>query len=274
MAKKSKSYNKKTSKGKYSKKSYSSSKSMTKLVSKVVDKKLAKKVETKRLYVEPVSANFNTQSSNNFSVLPNINQTNFYQITPPVQLGTDSQSRIGNQITPKGLYVTGHVTGDWLNIVANNSSFQTIYVRILCCSDKVNPTDSLAYNAFSSSYANLLQKGATSTNFLFSDQTSLYRPVNRDRFTVYYDKVIKLGLYSANVGTANIDQSHAIRRFKFKIPMREVWKFDDVSSRPTNVAMPFLLCGYCPADNRNITSGATTSFVKLTYYSDFYYTDM
>lgn len=247
-------------------------KSLKKIITKTVKNYF--KVETKRQYVEPTSANFNTQTSNSFSVLPNITQTNFYQLCPQITLGTDSQTRNGNQISPKGLYVKGHIYGDWLNIVANNSSFQTIYVRILCCSDKIYPTDSIAYGAANSQLLGLLQKGATSTNFLFSDQCSLYRPINTDRYTVYYDKVIKLGMYSANIGTSNVDQTNGLRRFQFKVPMKEAWKYDDTSGRPSNVAMPFLLVGYCPGDNRNITSGATTSFVKLSYYTDFYYTDM
>lgn len=243
------------------------------IAKQAVQQYMKKNVETKKGYLEPTNAGFNTQASNNFSVLPNIRQTNCYQLLPEISIGTTVNNRIGNKIKPKGLYVSGHIAGDWLNIVANNASFQNMYVRLLCVADKQNNVDSLAYNAFASSYVNLLNKGGTSTDFLFSDQTSLYRPVNKERFTVYFDKVIKIGLYSANVGTANVDQTHGIRTFKFKVPIKEEFVYDDTNTRPTNASMPLLLCGYCPADNRNITAGATTSFIKLTYYTDFYYTD-
>lgn len=246
---------------------------IAKIAKKVAKKVMNRSVETKQSYLEPTSAGFNTQASQNFSVLPNITQTSMYQLCPTVSLGTDSQSRTGNKLTPKGLYVKGHIYGDWANIVGNNSSFQTIYVRIMAISDKQNNVDSLAYGQFGTSKDVLLNKGATATNFIFNDQTSLYRPINTNRFTVYYDKVIKLSMYSANLGTALIDQQYGLRRFGFKIPMREVWKFDDSNSRPSNISMPNLVIGYCPADNRNITAGATTSFVKCTYYTDFYYKD-
>ena len=247
--------------------------SVAKIAKKVAKKVFSRQVETKQSYLEPTGANFNTQTSQNFPVLPNITQTSMYQLCPTISLGTDSQSRTGNKINPKGLYVKGHIYGDWANIVGNNSSFQTMYVRIMAISDKQNPVDSLAYANFTTGKDVLLNKGATSTNFLFNDQTSLYRPINTNRFTVHYDKVIKLSMYSANLGTALIDQQYGLRRFSFKIPMKEHWKFDDSNTRPTNISMPNLVIGYCPADNRNITSGATTSFIKCTYYTDFYYQD-
>lgn len=80
-------------------------------------------------------------------------------------------------------------------------------------------------------------------------------------------------MYSANLGTSNIDQSHGLRRFGFKIPMKEAWKFDDTNSRPTNISMPCLVIGYCPGDNRNISVVSPSSFLKCTYYTDFYYQD-
>lgn len=243
-------------------------------IAKAVAKKVVKRtIETKQGYLEPTGANFNTQTTQNFPVLPNITQTSMYQLLPTVSLGTDAQSRTGNKIKPKGLYVKGHIYGDWNNIVANNSSFQTIYVRIMAIADKQNNVDSLAYGQFGTSKDVLLNKGASATNFLFNDQTSLYRPINTNRFTVYYDKVVKLSMYSANLGTALIDQSFGMKMFKFKIPMKEEWKFDDSNGRPSNISMPNLVIGYCPADNRNITAGATTSFIKCTYYTDFYYQD-
>lgn len=247
---------------------------VAKIAKKVATKVLRKTIETKQGYLEPTGANFNTQTTQNFPVLPNITQTSMYQLLPTISLGTDSQSRVGNKIKPKGLYVKGHIYGDWNNIVANNSSFQCIYVRILALADKQNNVDSLAYGQFGTSKDVLLNRGASATNFLFNDQTSLYRPVNQNRFTVYYDKVIKLSMYSANLGTALIDQSYGMKMFKFKIPMREDWKFDDTNGRPSNISMPNLVIGYCPADNRNITNGATTSFIKCTYYTDFYYQDV
>lgn len=246
---------------------------LVKMVRKVAKRVVNRTLETKQSYLEPVGAGFNTQTSQNFPLFPNITQTSMFQLCPTISLGTDSQSRVGNKIKPKGLYVKGHIYGDWANIVGNNSSFQTIYVRILAISDKQNPVDSLAYGQFGSSKDILLNKGSGATNFLFSDQTSLYRPVNTQRFTVYYDKVIKLGMYSASLGTANVDQAQGLRRFSFKIPMKEDWKFDDANSRPSNVSMPNLVIGYCPGDNRNITNGSITSFVKCTYYTDFYYQD-
>lgn len=247
---------------------------VAKIAKKVATKVLRRTIETKQGYLEPTGANFNTQTTQNFPVLPNITQTSMYQLCPTVSLGTDSQSRVGNKIKPKGLYVKGHIYGDWNNIVGNNSSFQTIYVRILALADKQNNVDSLAYGQFGSSKDLLLNRGASATNFLFNDQTSLYRPINQNRFTVYYDKVIKLSMYSQSLGTAVVDQAQGLRMFKFKIPMKEDWKFDDTNTRPSNVAMPTLVIGYCPGDNRNITNGATTSFIKCTYYTDFYYQDV
>lgn len=264
---------KNTRKGKPRTKSAKRSTTVAKIAKTVAKKVLNRTIETKQSYLEPTGANFNTQVSQNFPILPNIVQTNMYQLCPTISLGTDSQSRTGNKIKPKGLYVKGHIYGDWANIVGNNSSFQTIYVRIMAISDKQNNVDSLAYGQFATSKDLLLNKGASSTNFIFNDQTSLYRPINTNRFTVYFDKVIKLSMYSANLGTALIDQQYGLRRFSFKIPMKEEWKFDDTNGRPSNIAMPNLVIGYCPGDNRNITNGATTSFIKCTYYTDFYYQD-
>lgn len=250
------------------------SRKLTKLIRKVAKKVVLKTAETKTSYVEPTGAAFNTQATQNFPLLPNIVQNSMFQICPELTLGTSSQNRIGNKIKPKGLYVKGHIYGDWSQITGNNSSFQTIYVRIMCIADKQNPVDSLAYNAFNTGKDILLNKGATATNFLYTDQTSLYRPINKNRYTVHYDKVIKLGMYSANLGTANVDQAQGLRRFSFKIPMKEEWVYDDTGSRPTNYHMPSLVVGYCPGDSRFIVNGGITSFVKMTYYSDFYYTDI
>lgn len=241
-------------------------------IKKEIKRQISRAVETKKSYLEPTSANFNTQTSNNFGVLPSITQANAYQLMPTINLGTDSQSRIGNTIKAKGLYVKGHIYANWQNITASSASFQTMYVRILCISDKQNPVDSIAYSNFATSYQNLLQKGAFSTNFLFSDQASLYRPVNSDRFTVHYDKVIKLGAYSALTSTANVDQIYGLKQFKFKVPMKQLLKYDDTNNRPTNCSMPLLLIGYCPGDNFKVST-TTAPFVNASYYSDFYYQD-
>lgn len=242
-------------------------------IKRQIRKEFSNKIETKRSYVEPSSCSLNASLSNIYPVLPNITTTNFYQLMPEITQGTTEQNRIGTEITPKGLYVKGCISTDWLDIVANNSSFQNIYVRVLCLSDKQNPVDSLAYAAFTTSYNTLLEKGSSSTNFQFSDPMSIQRPVNRNRFNVYYDKTFHLGAYSANIGTSNIDQYHGSKKFSFKVPMKKKFKYNDNDSRPNNISMPFLLVGYCPADQRNTTAGATTTFLNLSYYTDFYYTD-
>lgn len=199
-------------------------------------------------------------------------------VLPDVPEGVGPNARVGDRIRAKYLNIRGYIqlkaqTSGTYNDFANCR----IGVRLIVASSKkVKNYNDLKSQAGS----NLIQKGATSSNFtgLLSD---LYAPLNTEAYTKHFDKVYFLcqSAQMQQVGTSSpsvvwsspLDKT--IKFFNIKIPLRgKQLMFDDGTSAylPTNFG-PGLMLGYSKLDGSAVDTVSTN--VGICYDVNFTYED-
>lgn len=170
------------------------------------------------------------------------------QITPiDSAVGNNDQQRIGDRIKPKSLKVRGVLA--LAPDVAQ--SIQPIFVRVLLLAQKDIKVGS-SIIAGNVDAAHLLSPdyntGPGADQVPYSGGTaSVFRPVNTDKFRVYYDKVFKL-CGATNVTVQNelscVRWSHTFK--KDKLP--SALTYDAGNGDWANNFAPFLAIGYSYAD--------------------------
>jgi len=204
-----------------------------------------KQVEDKEAYI---SGNESTLISFNSGIN---SAGDMLQIVPNMVRGVDVNERIGDRITLKQ-----HTIKGYFRIVPNlaqvgQNKFANVAVRMMVLSFKsLSNYDQIATDTtLTTKLGGLLKKGGVTTGFtgLISDIQS---PINREIFTVHYDKVyhIKQDYIQTAIGAVTAD---TLRMYNIKLKVKnKVLKFaDDTSSGliPTNYA-PILCFGYCWMD--------------------------
>jgi len=207
-------------------------------VTKVVKSQIARNTENK-LVGWKVEGNVNHNSA--------ISAADCLPVIGLITQGTSSQERIGDRIRPKRLKVSGVLS---LATTGNNTS-QNLYARIVILSQKDIRVGSTVLGGAVDT-AHLLRPG-----YLSADQKSfdgltmdLNEPVNRDKFRVYMDKVVKIvPIYTltANQGTSPLPQISYRWSYTFKqLPAALTW--DDGNGDWANNFAPFLGIGYAYSD--------------------------
>jgi len=195
-------------------------------------------------------------------------------IVPGMVQGTASNQRIGDKIMLQTHTIKGYFRVV-PNLTAGSYKFGNVGVRMMVLSFKnISNYDNIITDpTIATKLAGLLQKGGTTVGFtgLISD---LQAPINRDLFTVHYDKVyhIKQDYVMTAVGTTTQD---TLRFFniKLRVKNKQLKYTDDLSSGllPSNHA-PILCLGYSYMDGSLADSTATN--VQLFYESIIRYEDM
>lgn len=177
------------------------------------------------------------------------------QILPGISQGVAENQRIGNQICAKNLNVRGYLKLD-VNDVSDSTKLPNVVARMMVVSMKTAGCFTDAQSQ-SPKVASLLKKGGTTTTFAGNLQ-DIYAPINRDVFTVHYDKKFYLRQDFINaVGasppstTISQDVSKTVKFFNLNVKCKnKILKYDeDVGSDilPSNFA-PFILLGYSYLD--------------------------
>lgn len=201
------------------------------------------------------------------------------QVIPGIPSGSTEQHRVGDTIRAKTLVIRGYMQLA-VDTTFNNVSDKRIGVRLMCVGSKrVKDWTQFAGN-FASGSQYLLQKGNVSDGFdgYIND---LWTPINKEEYTVYYDKVHYLSQsYTAQqVGTGNppiiwsVDVSKGIKFFTIRIPVRgKKLMYDSVSGTdfPTNWSCGLLL-GYAHLDGTSPDSVDTK--VGICYDTTMTYED-
>lgn len=176
------------------------------MIARVAKSVVARNVENKQAYIQYPS-NLGTYTTFNNT----ISLSDFVNVVPNVPQGTTSGSRVGNTIKSKGIYVKGT-----MNIVfpATSGAVTTglnLYVRMLCLEDKT-------YRGVGVGTTSILDRNGVATVPLGYPQ-DLYTPVDKDRFIVHYDKIIKLQNPNFNTSVSGyINANIAVSRyFSFKL---------------------------------------------------------
>lgn len=162
-------------------------------------------------------------------------------------VGNNDQQRLGDKIRPKSLKVRGIIA---LNPVTQTST-QNLLVRVMLLQEKdIKVGARVAAGAVDT--GNLLSPdyntGLGADQVPYTGSTaSTFRPVNTDKFRVYYDKVFKL-CPSTNATVENsrncVQWSYTFK--KEKLPA--TFTFDNGNGDWVNNFAPFLAIGYAYAD--------------------------
>lgn len=220
----------------------------SKFLKRTIQSMISKNVEDKQAF-------FSTGTSLTMMNSGITGQGDCQQVVPEIYQGSTEQHRIGDVIRGKSLVIRGYVQLA-KDTTFNNTSNCRVGVRLIVATSKrMKDWTGFAGN-FGTGCQYLLQRGSTSLAFngYIND---LWTPINREEYTVYYDKVHYLSQsYTVQQqGTStptciwSTDLSKSIRFFTIRVPLRgKKILYDAVSGQyPTNFA-PGLLCGYAHLD--------------------------
>lgn len=236
---------------------------VSRAVKKYVQSTMSRQAENKEAYLQVPSTLGSYTTFNNAITL-----ADFVNVMPNISQGTNSYSRVGNAIKLKGLYVKGEINVTFPSTASTITTGPTLYVRLMCLEDK-------QYRNAGVGNASILTRNGTDTNFSGYTQ-DLYTPIDKSRYIIHYDKVIKLhnpnfpqntsGYINANIRTSQF--------FRFKIKRRKMLKYDSNSN--------YIPVDFCPqfaavwVDPSQIAAGGTLNpplacqytLNSIAYYED------
>lgn len=219
-------------------------------VDTLVKKRIAQSTETNQagFYFRPY------QFTNKISDSPN---QRIWQVLPEIPRGTERNDRLGTQLGIVNLNVKGRIyipAGD--NPVLGNDDRAEIYVRLMCLSWKMchNLADiQQNWNANEQLDDAFFKLGGSATAPQGTYRDMLY-PINREVFTVHYDKIIKLQrnlayfpdpTSSSGAGT----QKSASREFNFTVRAKnkKLKYMNEAATLPMNFC-PFICAQFAYSD--------------------------
>lgn len=222
-------------------------------VQEIVRKQIAQEVEEKHSIVDYVRTVNPAIVGGNVTSNPN-----FFQLMPEIsqsvsgQAGKAYNTRIGNEINLKEIEVNGFI--NYANERALDNTNAKLAVRIMILrakeiNDQENlflnmPTDSLIrFGNFASGTPN----GASSYDGFTLDS---FRDINRDAFSVRYDKIINLNADRVISGTTQVTTTYTpsgVKRFSHKLKFGKSGlklKYSSQADEQANNMPYFMVIGY------------------------------
>ena len=183
--------------------------------------------------------------------------------------GSTARQRVGDRITPKYLKVRGVVS---LNQSSPPTGRADLYARVIIAAQKDVKTGAAILGGGIS--ANTLLRagyGGPANEVAFGGNTAdMLYDINRDKFKVYMDKVVRLN----QVGEGAIEQNGAysfVYTYTFK-DLPTALTFDEENGNWPNNFAPFVAVGYCYSDG---TAPDTVSTKLIhTCYSQLQFEDI
>jgi len=176
--------------------------------------------------------------------------------------GTGQAGRIGNAVNPASLKVRGFIN---INSVLSTGIINA-YFRVLILRLKAS------INSTQGTYGGLYQLGNTSTS-PSGGLLDMMRPIDKDVYTVYYDKICLVG--TSDAVTSNMAFNNSVGSKMFSIDMSKhlpsKLNYDDTTQTATNFAM-YLAIVPCNANGQILTAGQIAGF-SSTWEADFRYRD-
>lgn len=196
--------------------------------------------------------------------------TEFYDLLPGIAQGSDKNQRTGDLVRGKMLKVRGHIH---MGITTDTDANCRIIVRLLVLTNKLAP--SYYSNENNTGLDRLLMANGSAQKF-DGYVSSLYLPVNRDLYTVHYDKLHYLNvdqLYHASAADVEVTRTvgQTVKLFRVNIPCKKLLRFGEGLAYPINFR-PRICLGYAHVDNSAADTVETQ--VSLSWISDFTYEDM
>lgn len=231
------------------------------LIKSVCKNVVSRNTENKSAYLQVPSSMGTYNSFNN-----TISLADWVNVIPNISQGTASGQRLGNEIKSKGIYVKGTMNVVFPSTSGAVTTGLNLYVRMLCVVDKLQAGAGVGTTA-------ILERNGVATSVGGYPQ-DLYSPIDKDRFTVLYDKIIKLQNPNFNTSTtgyinANINVS---RYFRFKLKGRMLKYTDNSSYTPTNY-LPQFACFVVDPSLTLAGNSPTITPCQYTLSSTMYYED-
>lgn len=243
--------------------------------------KVVKDVLSKELEIKYAQANiFNQLSTLGYGLNNNgansLGLSSTSSIIPSILTGTDSATRTGNKVNPKGFYVKYTLRAQQVTSGGvNENPFIPFMVRVILFSRK--------NNRLSNDNTGILQSGSTSSNFGSAPETWL-EPYNHDAFHIYYTKQYTMVAPRRQTGQTAPNQYaqdavvDGARSFYFKkikvkgMPSSFIYDDSNNSNKPTNAAVYMAVC-VCNVDGSTGLSQTTDQRLMVNADAQLYYTD-
>jgi len=221
--------------------------------------KLYKKKSLKKISKEDINRAISRRLENKVIVDYTANQTiipadagtgpTIRYMLPVISQGLGQGNRIGNQVHVRSGKITMFVN---LNTNANSVNQAPLWVRVWLLSYKLVNSNSAP------SFATFFQTGSTNAPFQ-KNMLDMILPVNKDQFTVYEDKTIKLGVAevlatNTNIGNNRDNSSYTEKiEFDWGSHFKSALEFNDTDNVPINRNL-FLVWTTVQANGTSIVS--------------------
>lgn len=202
-------------------------------------------------------------------------------LSPTIAQGVGENGRIGNSVKLKNLYLRGYMSvypQTNLGVISNSSVPQIpgqFNVRLF-----IGKLKQSILPPQTSDFAQLLRTGAATTSFDSTNMLSLCRTVNSELFTVYYDKIHKIGLATHSGGQANFSTTFGLANNDYKLSkilkinctkfIKKTLIFNDNNNQPTNTGL-YMWAGI--VDSLGSANTTVAPLVNFTYDLEFSYED-
>lgn len=222
---------------------------MVKMVTQIVNRRINQNVENKH------GAVTNLLLVNQLGTAT-ITSAFAQSLTPSIPQNTSESGRIGNSVTVKRVTLVGYMCLNNVGLSGENPYVPSQYnVRLFIGRLKLTNSTPITAN-----YNVLLRTGATALQFDSQDPLSLCRGINTEEWTIFYDRIHKIGVQSPanNAATFNIASGIANNDYKLnkmlKIDLTRMIKkkllFSDSGTQPTNTGL-YIFAGLVDALGSN-----------------------
>lgn len=237
-------------------------KKVSKAIKQEIKKIIGRNVENKEAYML-VPSTLGTYTSFNNSIA----LADFVNVMPNISQGVTENGRIANQIRLKGLYVKGLVECLLPTVAGTVTTGPVIYVRIMCIEDK-------EYLNAGVGTTSILTRAGVNTNFNGYPQ-DLFTSIDKNRFIVHYDKIIKLQNPNFNQNISGYINANikVVSPFSFKIKGKKLAYDSNSDSTPAkfNPQIAFAFVDPSMTGTAGTPGGAVAC--QYTYQSIAYYED-
>lgn len=247
----------------YKKKTYAKRKPMvTKSVKTYVKKALDKRIENKEVVIQNQA--FGIYQNGASTITGPLVQS----VSPVIVQGVGENGRIGNTVKIKNVFLRGYLTPSPTTIDTRTPNIIGQWnVRIF-----IGRLKNAISGPTTADFNTLMRTGAATQAFDSANGLSLCRTVNTEVFTVYYDKIHKIGFQNGN----NLSVATGLHNNDFKLNkqirinctrmMKKTLIFQEGNNSPQNTAL-FMWAGICDS----LCSGYTNSSPLVNFIYDLEY---
>lgn len=198
-------------------------------------------------------------------------------LSPTIAQSVNENGRIGNSVKLKNLMLRGYMSvypANTLSVITNSQVPEQVgqwNVRLFIGKLKFSIAAPTTID-----FDQLLRTGGLTSPFNSTTSLSLCRTINTEYFTVYYDRIHKIGFQNGNnvgvtTGLHNNDYNLSkLIRINCTRMMKKTLIFNDTANQPTNTGL-FMWAGIVDSLGSGYTS--TDALVQFAYDLEYSYED-